>query len=320
MVAWGAADGIVRLCDVQSGQELARADAYVPHGNWNALTGLAFSPDQRLLSYGSTNGVVRVWEWRSGSIVQLTGHSRQLLAAAFSPDGRRLVTASGGQEHEPTTAPANLGKRARADLNPVIHRMSIIVFDVDTRTALSKTLADGFIDVTISLDTRLFAGTRLDVAPSADWPLTFKSPHIRGVHLQVCQTETGQVVHELPADGLFTQFSPDGKLMLSEFVVWDLTSGRALTEKVPQATGFLSNEQVLISKLVTDTLWPIALVPIRVKLSCLDVRSNRTRYIGEFEPEGGVRRFGNALNVAAQVSPDRRLVVDRQMALWKVPH
>jgi hypothetical protein len=84
---------------------------------------------------------------------------------------------------------------------------------------------------------------------------------------------------------------------------------------------FLTSEQLLTVRSVAETswLWPVALVPTRLKLGVLDVRTSKAGDIGVFEPEGSVGSFDDALSSAAQVSPDRKLAVDRYMNLWKVP-
>jgi WD40 repeat protein len=321
LVAWGADDGIIRVCNVQSGQEVARTDGYVSRGRFTEPTRLGFSPDNRLIAFGSTSGVVRVWDWRDGSIIELIGHTRPLLGAMFTPDGMRLVTASGGLEYLSASSPTTLPRGGQArDITPTLHRTLIIVFDIKTGAPLSNFEADGFMQVTFSRNAQLFAGTRLDVGPSPAWPLPLGPWGVGSPHLRVCETETGRIVHQLPVPGWNTQFSPDGKLLLSQHTVWDLSSGRAIIEERPEATVFLSSEQLLMVKPLSDTsLWPVALVPTRVKLSSLDIRSSTARYIGEFEPEGGLSGFGQALNFETCFSPDRKLLVDRQMNLWAMP-
>ena len=58
-------------------------------------TALAFSPDQRRVASGDTNGVVKLWNVADGRLIRTIGHPQQVTAVAFTPDGRRLVTAAG---------------------------------------------------------------------------------------------------------------------------------------------------------------------------------------------------------------------------------
>lgn len=56
---------------------------------------MAFSPDDRLLAAADHSGVVRVLEASTGRVLrQLKGHRGIAYAVAFSPDGKRLASAS----------------------------------------------------------------------------------------------------------------------------------------------------------------------------------------------------------------------------------
>lgn len=59
--------------------------------------GLQFSPDGRMLASTDCSRAVYLWDTASGKLLrQLKGHKAAVLAVAFSPDGRVLVTCSGG--------------------------------------------------------------------------------------------------------------------------------------------------------------------------------------------------------------------------------
>jgi serine/threonine protein kinase/WD40 repeat protein len=61
------------------------------------IQALAFSADARLLAAATQQGLVKVWELPSGREVQeFRARSQNVFALAFSPDGRRLVTAGEG--------------------------------------------------------------------------------------------------------------------------------------------------------------------------------------------------------------------------------
>jgi WD40 repeat protein len=58
------------------------------------VNSLAFSPDCRLLAWGSTDATVKVWEAATGEVRTLRGHTSWVQCVAFSPDGKRIASAS----------------------------------------------------------------------------------------------------------------------------------------------------------------------------------------------------------------------------------
>lgn len=101
----GAADQTVRLWDIESGKMLR-----IYRGHATGVQSVAFSPDERrILSCSggarTQNGTLspglddsaRIWDTETGEERQrFVGHRDWVLSAAFSPDGRRVLTASGG--------------------------------------------------------------------------------------------------------------------------------------------------------------------------------------------------------------------------------
>jgi WD40 repeat protein len=99
MVAIGYADKSVRLWDVETGAEIRRIET----DQKGLIQSLAYSPDGRLLAttgleFDEKKGpdtIVHLWDVATGKEAQrFTGHTDNILAVAFSPDSRFVL--SGG--------------------------------------------------------------------------------------------------------------------------------------------------------------------------------------------------------------------------------
>ena len=101
LLATGSADRSARLWDSHTGRQVQ-----VLAGHINGVTSVAFSPDgQRLITaasgtdlYANATREMRAFFWDVASgrqLLTLPAHNNAVYAAAFSPEGRRLVTASG---------------------------------------------------------------------------------------------------------------------------------------------------------------------------------------------------------------------------------
>jgi RNA polymerase sigma factor (sigma-70 family) len=89
-LAIGAIDGIV-LWDREARKEVKKLDGY--HNG-----SLCFSPDGKLLA-SLYSGKIRLWDVENGKQLQeRTSHEETAYSIAFSPDGTRLVSASGGDD------------------------------------------------------------------------------------------------------------------------------------------------------------------------------------------------------------------------------
>jgi len=87
LVAAGVANDVV-VYDAQTGKPL-----HVLAGHTDAVTGLSFSPNGKLLASSSRDHDARVWDMKSLTGKILRRHSAFVSGVAFSPDGRWLATA-----------------------------------------------------------------------------------------------------------------------------------------------------------------------------------------------------------------------------------
>src|SRR5262249_10279731 len=93
--------GVVKVWDLATGREAISLGDEIEEGVW-AIT---FSPDGQLLAAatghhhsprGADTGEIWVWNVRTSTLVYaLRGHACAVWSLAFSPDGKRLASASG---------------------------------------------------------------------------------------------------------------------------------------------------------------------------------------------------------------------------------
>jgi WD40 repeat protein/serine/threonine protein kinase len=93
----GSPTNDAKIWDAHSGQSLANLT-----GHKAEISAAAFSPQGDLLATGDDHGEIRLWhkegapgQWALAR--ELRGHSRTITAMKFTPDGKRLVSASGDQ-------------------------------------------------------------------------------------------------------------------------------------------------------------------------------------------------------------------------------
>jgi WD40 repeat protein len=213
-LATGSGDLTVKVWDTATGREVLMLPR---HNIW--VYGVAFSPDGTCLATGGMaaldksekefTGEVTIWDATTGKrITTLRGHSNGVLALAYSPDGKRLVSGS---------------------LDG-----TVIVWDLATgRPLLSfRGHAASVLAVALSPDgKRLVTGG--DEAPATVWEL--------GNLLKAGKSPTEEDRSPLPKGRmdrvLSLAFSPDGKHFAvagnylkegwhGEVKVWDLASGR----------------------------------------------------------------------------------------------
>jgi len=76
----------IHLWDVVKGQPISTLN-----GHSGIVWGIAFSPDGQLLASASSDGTVKIWDWRSGNILKTLSFPDQVGSVSFSPDGQTLA-------------------------------------------------------------------------------------------------------------------------------------------------------------------------------------------------------------------------------------
>ena len=97
-VASGSRDGTARVWEAQTGREIARVNHEV------YVIAVAFSPDGKYVisggcdkkdeNYRCIGGTARVWEAQTGREIARMSHNNAVVAVAFSPDGKYVVSGS----------------------------------------------------------------------------------------------------------------------------------------------------------------------------------------------------------------------------------
>ena len=85
----GGSDGIVRLWDIESGEQVQQFN-----GHSETVWAVAFSANGEHIMTGSSDSAARIWATQSGDILhELIGHEGTVYSVSFSADGRYVVTA-----------------------------------------------------------------------------------------------------------------------------------------------------------------------------------------------------------------------------------
>jgi WD40 repeat protein len=89
LVVTASRDWTARVWNVQTGTQVALLSQP------ESVTTAAFSPDGKWIVTGGPQGITRVWDWRTHTLVsEMKMHADFINSATFSPDGRRIVTTS----------------------------------------------------------------------------------------------------------------------------------------------------------------------------------------------------------------------------------
>ncbi|MGH9846115.1 MAG: WD40 repeat domain-containing protein [Blastocatellia bacterium] len=186
----------------------ARPELALQLGHGGELLTLAFSPDGKWFVSGGGDGMIKIWDARTGALKRtLNGHSLEVTSVVISPDGKRLASATGGVHWRDKSAPPASGEP--------VHELKL--WEVETGKPL-RTLTGfkkGISAIVFSPDGRTVAGGGDDKS------------------VRFWNAETGEPERELKgASASITclAFAPDGRSLAAgaldkQIRVWDAQTG-----------------------------------------------------------------------------------------------
>jgi RNA polymerase sigma factor (sigma-70 family) len=238
-VASGSYDGTARLWDVATGKETRKLN--VDSGNNHGVTGVAFSPDSKLLAACTTaSRVVRVYDVATGKETHTLAGGR-FRCVAFSPDGKALAAGDGNNAIRLWEMP---GGKATRPAEPHHSGVHCIALSPDGKTmAAGTTFKTVYLwDVATGRPPRRLEGHEQGVYPVAYSP---DGKHVasgsRDGTARVWDTATGKELHKFlgydsprDPDGVWVyglSFAPDGKRLAGAchdglVRVWNLGAGQ----------------------------------------------------------------------------------------------
>lgn len=236
-VVSGGSDGTVRVWDTASGKELLTLKAHVPFPALLGVTEVAFSPEgDRLLSCGDRT--VKLWNAETGALEKtIQGHTSPVMGAAFSCDGKKIVSVSSQPENTIRVWDAATDQELFARKFVEYGRGSGVAFSPDgTQIVCVSESQSTLFDSTTGAPIR-------DLPLRGDWsPKVLFSPDGRRVAspLKIAETATGQeiltlVTHTGANATSNVAFSADGKTIAcgdgsGALLIWDADSGKELAK------------------------------------------------------------------------------------------
>jgi serine/threonine protein kinase len=216
--------------NISLAQTLSR---YFPFFLWESVYSVAFSPDGQVLASGSDDGTIKLWEVKTGRVINsLRGHSNLVSEVAFSPDGK--VLASGSYDSTIKLWEVKTGRVINSLRGHSNHVISV-AFSPD-----GKVLASGSYDNTIKLwsvatgreinSLRGHSDPVHSVAFSPDGKVLASGSYDSTIKLW--EVATGRVINSLSDQSYSLAFSPDGKVLASgsndTIKLWEVATGRVI--------------------------------------------------------------------------------------------
>jgi hypothetical protein len=234
------------------------------------------------------------------------GHDRPVHHLAFSADGSRLVTVSGGMV--PQSRDFKAENRA-----PV----RVIVFDVASSNVVARFDDDrsGAAAVAISPD-----GARVAFACATPGQEDVNAPFPKvgevNQKIMIRDTNSGQVLREIaPVDdaSLLIDYSTDGQLLYCGKGVWNALTGKRVSRLPETARCFVDRDR-LLGFGGGKYEWEERAGQDWIQPYYINARSGDVRTASRVPQPEPI--FGNGRGA---LSPDARTYIDRKARLWRLP-
>jgi hypothetical protein len=219
----------------------------------------------------------------------------------FSPDGRRLVAATGGIES---------ALKPGATTMPAVRALQVKSIDLDSGQILSEIRDDdcAALSVALARDAERFAVTCLNA--DGQPVRTFPAPASARARLSIREVGSGRELIGIDdAGGSLMVFSHDGAYLLVGVKVWDLRTGQLVREVPPNSRTFTDDDRRVLGLDQGMSGWLLATTPW-VKPFRVDLKTGRRL--------NGRRMTVRRLASIPPLSPDGRFFVDYDLNLWRL--
>lgn len=202
---WNQLHSVV-LWDVTTGQQKAAFQRNIPNSHGLDVRCLSFSSDGKTLASGQGDGIITLWDIKTGKQKKLSGvHSSHVYGMSFSPTDNQLLVS--GSSDELWLWDVDKGKHQSIYINRVM-------FDVEPDGSKIY-VQPSVLGLSFSSDGKTLATTHVD----------------RTVRLWDIETKTEKSILKGHTEFVHkVQFSPDGKTLVGgcwkeTVLLWDVTTG-----------------------------------------------------------------------------------------------